>query len=167
MSLNVDILSSIQEKCVSQYKTDLCYEHNRETLAIGFNSGWELVRTKGDGISISKVLNRILLHRDVCLFSSKTYKFQHVIKDQPKSIMSLAWHPMGVLDSPEECSPFSNWLATAGEHVFVYDVDANGELDSFTWRHLCKSIIVCFFFSSFPNRRWKRAEKSSKFGTAH
>lgn len=63
----------------------------------------------------------------MCLFSSKTHEFLHAIKEQPKSIMSLAWHPKQILELPDESSALSNWLATAGENVFVYDIDPDGK----------------------------------------
>lgn len=45
--------------------------------------------------------------------------------------MALAWHPRIILDSPKEVSPYSSWLATAGENVFVYSVDEEGAVVKF------------------------------------
>lgn len=61
--------------------------------------------------------------------------------------MSLSWHPKIVYNSPNETSPCSNWLATAGENVFIYSIDpTNNEgpkkiasLDVHTSRVLCVS----------------------------
>lgn len=62
----------------------------------------------------------------MCVCNAESYKLLHVLTEQSKSIMSLAWHPKVVMDYPNEVSPCANWLATAGDNVFVYDVDVKG-----------------------------------------
>ena len=83
----------------------------------------------------------------MCICGTESFEVYHTITEQPKAIMSLAWHPKIVYESPNEISPCCSWLATAGENVFVYSIDPKNtegpkkiaSLEVHTSRVLCVS----------------------------
>lgn len=90
--------TDVNDKCTP--KTEMCYDTDSKLFVFGLDDGRLFVATK-----------------------DTDYRMRHVIWDQRRAVMSMAFHPNVVTASPKEVSPCKNWLAVGGENVIIYDVD--------------------------------------------